>query len=69
MWKFFSRMVNHITCPPGGSYNFSSPSTSILVQFFFFNILGEYFSNIFLNILKNYTKLQTPIFKVLMFKK
>ena len=69
MWKFFSGMVDRITCPPGRSYNFSSPSTSILVQFFFFYILGEYFSNIFLNILKNYTKLQTPIFNVLMFKK
>ena len=23
MWKFFSRMVDHITCPPCESYNFS----------------------------------------------
>ena len=23
MWKFFSKMVDHITCPPCGSYNFS----------------------------------------------
>ena len=24
MWKFFSGMVNHVTYPPCGSYNFSS---------------------------------------------
>ena len=23
MWKFFSGMMNYITCPPCGSYNFS----------------------------------------------
>ena len=25
MWKFFNRMVDHITCLPCGSYNFSPP--------------------------------------------